>query len=196
VGTALRALAHPTRRRIFVNKIIWGARPMNKITFITSKIVHIKTETLEWIAYIVAIIGFPLLIASTFIAIYQIHETNRAVSAQNNIALNTMVFNSDKNSAIIDAIEKGDKILKENGGKFLDSQLDSYLGDYETIFQAYDEGYLSEDELCTSFSYYVAAIFKNKEIQDYMSGKENEEFFEGLSDLNKLVQRSKNRNCH
>jgi len=160
------------------------------------RILHIKTETLERITYLVTIVGFPLLILSTLAAIYQIRETRHVVSSQNNIALNAMVFDNERNSGIIDAIENGNKILKENGGKFFDSQLDSYLGDYATVFQAYNEGYLSEEQLCVSFSYYVTAIFTNAEIQEYIHRKDNAEFFGGVSELNGVVKNSKNMNCH
>jgi hypothetical protein len=160
------------------------------------RILRIKTETLERFTYLVAIVGFPLLILSTLAAFYQIREMRHIVASQNNIALNAMVFDNERNSAITDAIENGNKILKENGGKFFDSQLDSYLGDYETVFQAYNEGYLTEEQLCVSFSYYVTAIFKNPEIQEYIRRKDNAEFFGGASELNRAIKHSKNVNCH
>ncbi len=160
------------------------------------RILQIKTEALERAAYVVAIVGFPLLLVSTVVAIWQIRETKLIVSSQNNIALNAMIFDNDRNSAIVDTIESGDKILKENGGKFADSQLDSYLGDYEIVFQASKEGYLSEEELCVTFSYYIAAIFKDKEVIDFMNRKNNADYFAGLYALNDKIKQSKNENCH
>src|SRR5580692_8554586 len=37
------------------------------------------------------------------------------------------------NPQLLDAIENGDKVLKENGGKFSDDDLDQLLGVYELI---------------------------------------------------------------
>jgi hypothetical protein len=101
------------------------------------------------------------------------------------------MFLRDANTGIINAIEKRNgKILTEH----TTTQLDNYLGDFETIDQAYREGLLTPDELCTSFSYYVTATSKNEEVQKYMA--ENSEFFGGLKDLEAVVKHSTNKNCH
>ncbi len=154
---------------------------------------HFKTETLERIAYIVAIVGFPLLLLSTIGVFYQLTEIKRIASSQNNIALSTM-FLRDANAGIINAIKKkGGEILIEHGGQYTTTQLDNYLGDFETIDQVYREGLLTEDELCTSFSYYVTATTKNEKVQKYLI--ENPEFFSGLKHLEAMVKNSTNKNC-
>lgn len=149
-----------------------------------------KAETLERIAYIVAIIGFPLLLLSTIGVFYQLTEIRRVAASQNNIALSTM-FLRDANTGIINAIEKKDgKILEQ----YTTTQLDNYLGDFETIDQVYREGLLTEDELCTSFSYYVTATTQSEEVQKYVIA--NPGFFGGLKDLEAVVKNSTNKNCH
>ena len=52
-------------------------------------------------------------------------------------------------------------------GKFTEAQLDNYLEDFEIIEEVYEEGLLSEAQLCM-FSYYVTLTANNKEISDYI----------------------------
>jgi hypothetical protein len=161
------------------------------------KLRHIKKDTLERVALLVTIVGFPLLIISTIGVFYQLVVVEQIASSSNNIALSAMFFR-DSNIAIISAIESNDpdhktQILKENNGTFASTQLDAYLGDFETIDQAYVEGLLTEDELCTSFSYYVTATAKSEEVQNYLA--DNPEFFGGLKRLQVVVTNSKRKEC-
>lgn len=154
---------------------------------------HCDTEKLERVSYFVTIVGFPLLVISTFVVLYQIIEVRRIASSQNNIALNAAFFN-ETNNGIINAIENKRPILKEHKGKYTATQLDNYLGYFETIDQAYSEELLTEAELCTSFSYYVIATSKNKEVREYM--EKNPSFFGGFPDLTSTIAKSKNSDCH
>ena len=78
-------------------------------------------------------------------------------------------------------------------GQFTSTQLDGYLGDLETVYDVYDEGLLSEAELCGSFSVYVQEAEADSEVQDYL--KENSHYFSGLPKLFDIVDHSKNENC-
>jgi hypothetical protein len=151
---------------------------------------HLILKSIEYLAYIVTIIVFPLLV-------YQIWVVQQAVSSQNNIALSTLFFN-DVNTGIIDALDTGVPILTIHKGKYTKAQLDNYLGDFETIDSAYGEGLLSENEFCASFSYYVTLTSQNPEVEAYLasSRKQDTGFFGGLSDLVNVVAKSKNVNCH
>ena len=159
---------------------------------------HIKTGMLERLAFIVAIVGFPLLLLSTGAVLYQFIEVRHIASSQNHIQLSILFFR-DANTAIIDAIEVNaidgkSKILKKHGGVFSNTRLDSYLGNFDTVDQAYKEGLLTEDELCRSFSYYVTATVKNEEVKQYMA--ENPDYFDGIKDLKAVVDKSKKKSCH
>ena len=92
-----------------------------------------RNETLERVAFIVAIVGFPLLVISTCAVLYQFIEVRHIASSQNYILLSNLFFR-DANIAIIDAIEinaiDGKKqILREHGGENTNTRLDNYLGD-------------------------------------------------------------------
>jgi hypothetical protein len=118
-----------------------------------------------------AIIGFPLLLISLIFAVQLDKEVSlqiqkltdiaqqqlKIAKSQNNIALNQMLYNDPNNIGIIDAIENKKPILKSatSDGQFSSAQLDKYLGDFETVQEVYQEGLLSVEQLCTSFSTYI-----------------------------------------
>jgi hypothetical protein len=45
--------------------------------------------------------------------------------------------------------------LVENGGSYSDVELDKYLGAFDTIELVYRDGFLSDDHLCSLFSFYI-----------------------------------------
>gem|GEM_PF-2074308 len=157
-----------------------------------------RNEALERVAFIVAIVGFPLLVISTGAVLYQFIEVRHIASSQNYILLSNL-FLRDANIAIIDAIEINAidgkrQILREHGGENTNTRLDNYLGDFDTIDQVYKEGLLTEDQMCRSFSYYVTATLKNEEVKKYMA--DNPSYFDGIKDLKAAVEKSKKKNCH
>lgn len=119
-------------------------------------------------------------------------DARSQVSSQNNIALSAMFFDSI-NTGIISNIENGQPILVENKGKFTDAELDNYLGDFDTIDDAYAAGLLSMGQLCDSFSYYVTATWDDAEVQKYLA--ENTAYFKGLPHLVHIVASSTDSGC-
>lgn len=159
---------------------------------------HFRREALERVAFIVAIVGFPLLLISTGAVLYQFIEVRQIASSQNNILLSVLFFR-DANTAIIDAIEinavDGKKqILKRHGGEYSDTRLDNYLGDFDIVDQVYREGLLTEDQMCRTFSYYVAATTKNEEVKKYLA--DNPDYFAGIKDLKSTIDKSRRKSCH
>jgi len=159
---------------------------------------HFRREALERVAFIVAIVGFPLLLVSTCAVLYQFIEVRQIASAQNNILLSVLFFR-DANTAIIDAIEfnaiDGKKqILKDHGGEYSNTRLDNYLGDFDIVDQVYREGLLTEDQMCRTFSYYVTATIKNEEVKKYMA--DNPDYFDGIKNLKSAIEKSKKKTCH
>ncbi len=134
-----------------------------------------------------------ILVIMTYVLI---DDAKKQTASENNIALNSAFFNNT-NTKIIDAIESKQPILTENHGQYTDAQLDNYLGEFDTVESSYDEGLLSEPDLCDSFSYFIGITSKNPEIQNYIasSQKSDSGFFIGLTDLAKVVSHSKNENC-
>ena len=165
--------------------------------------------TLDKCTALVTIIGFPLLLASLISAVLLDRKVSRQIEeltavaddqlkiakSQNNIALNQMFYGDPRNVGIIEAIENKKPILKSatGDGQFSNAQLDKYLGDLQTIDDVYQEGLLTEEELCGSFSVYIQETEANQEVKDYL--KANAKYFSGLPHLFTTVDNSKDENC-
>jgi hypothetical protein len=149
--------------------------------------------SLEKGAALVTIVGFPLLLVSLIFAAHHISELKQVARSQNNIALSTMFSHDPTNLGIIEAIENKKPILNTVGGSFSSTQLDKYLGDLETVYDVYEEGLLSEKELCGSFSVYAQEAEGNADVQEYL--KKNSDYFDGLPKLFNVVDHSKAQGC-
>ena|SRR6478672_951480 len=151
--------------------------------------------TVEKVAAVVTIIGFPLVLVSLIFAITLDEHQLKIARSQNNIALNQMLYGDPRNIAIIEAIENKKAIVKtpSGDGQFSSAQLDKYLGDLQTVYDVYKEGLLSEDELCGSFSVYIQEAEANQEVKDYL--KANSKYFSGLPKLFAVVDNSTKPDC-
>jgi hypothetical protein len=151
-------------------------------------------------AALVTIIGFPLL----FVSLWYAHRVDVVISEQlgaikkiaqseNGIALNTMLFSDPTNAGIINAIQHDKPILVENGGSYSDVDLDKYLGAFNTVELVYRDGFLSDDHLCDSFSYYIQEANKNSEVKNYLA--EYPKSFGGIRNLLPVIKSSKSEYC-
>jgi hypothetical protein len=180
-----------------VNRLYRLAVVLFPVGKLVRRINAIPTETLERAAYLATIVGVPLLLVSLLVGYIQIHDVAKVARLQNSISLNTEFFNPT-NTGIISAIEHEKPILVEHGGSFDDAQLDNYLGDFELIRSAFEQNLLTEDELCTSFSYFTTLTANDREVQKYIEEerKTDSGFYGGFTKIVKVVFRSKNENCH
>lgn len=158
----------------------------------------IRSDQLERAAHAATIIGVPLFLLTVLLGYFQILEGNRAARLTNFITLANRVFNPT-NTEIIDAIENWKPILAPEG-KFTEAQLDNYLADFDTIDEVYEEGLLTEAQLC-KFSYYIMLTTTNKEISDYIKKirqaqtATSKPFFIGYYRLVELVGKSRLPDC-
>lgn len=158
----------------------------------------IRSEQLERAAHAATIIGVPLFLLTVLLGYFQILEGNRAARLTNFITLSNRVFNP-ANTEIIDALENWKPILAPEG-KFTEAQLDNYLADFDTIDEVYEEGLLTETQLCM-FSYYITLTATNKEISDYIKKvrqaqtAKSKPFFVGYYRLVELVGKSRLPDC-
>jgi len=135
-------------------------------------------------------------IALVALTIFLIIDGEKQGQIQDNIALNTSFFNST-NTGIISNIENNQPILVEDHGKYTDAQLDNYLGSFDTVEGAFNDGSLNESDLCDSFSYFVEITSQNSEVQKYIALQQKTDpgFFVSLNDLSNVISKSKNSNC-
>jgi hypothetical protein len=131
-----------------------------------------------------------------FLTVFTIRDTHESASLQNNIALNGQFYARPNLDALF-AIDYGHPILTENGGKLNKTELDTYLGAFDTIKAAYDRGLLNEDDLCISFSYYISITASNSEVKEHMEAQQkyDESFFSAFRELFEMVSKSKNAAC-
>jgi hypothetical protein len=151
-------------------------------------------------AALVTIIGFPLLFVSLRYAhrldvkiSQQLGEIKKIAQSENSVSLNTMLFNDSSNAGIIKAIEDNKPVLVENGGSYSGVDLDKYLGAYDAIALVYRDGFLSDDHLCSSFSFYIEEANKNSEVTQYIA--KYPDFFGGIRSLLPVVRNSKSPYC-
>jgi hypothetical protein len=151
-------------------------------------------------AALVTIVGFPFLIVSLWLTYrldsvisQQLGEIKKIAQSENSIALNTMIFNDPSNAGIINAIQNDKPILIENGGSYSDVDLDKYLGAFDTIELVHRDGFLSDDHLCDSFSFYIEEANKNSEVKKYLAEYPN--FFGGIRNLLPVVKNNKSEYC-
>jgi len=151
-------------------------------------------------ASLVTIIGFPLLFASLWFAYrvdvtisQQLSEMKKIAQSGNSISLNAMLLNDPSNAGIINAIQNDKPILTENGGSHSSVDLDRYLGVFDTVALVYRDGFLSDDHLCSSFSYYIDKTSKNSEVQKYLV--QYPDFFDGLRNLIPVIKNNKSPYC-
>jgi hypothetical protein len=159
---------------------------------------RISSRQLERAAHVATIIGVPLVLLTVLFGYFQILDSNRAERLTNFITLTTRFFDPI-NTDIIDAIENWKPILRPRG-KFTEAQLDNYLADFDSIDEVYEEGFLSEAQLCM-FSYYITLTATNKEISEYITKVRRAQtagskpFFGGYYKLVELVEKSKLPEC-
>ena len=151
-------------------------------------------------ASLVTIIGFPLLFASLWFAYrvdvnisQQLSDMKKIAQSGNSISLNAMLLNDPSNAGIINAIQNDKPILTENGGSHSGVDLDRYLGVFDTVALVYRDGFLSDDHLCSSFSYYIDKTSKNSEVQKYLV--QYPDFFDGLRKLTPVIKNNKSPYC-
>ena len=158
----------------------------------------ISSDQLNRAAHVATIIGVPLLFLAVLFGYFQILEGNRAARLTNFITLTTRFFNPT-NTEIIGALENWKPILVPKG-QFTEAQLDNYLIDFDTIYEVYKEGLLSEPQLCM-LSYYITLTATNKEISEYMAKVRralipgSKPFFGGYYNLAELVGQNRLPDC-
>lgn len=147
----------------------------------------------DWYSKILIALTVLIVVLTLFLII----DAGKQSQSQDSLSLNSEFF-APTNTGIINAIENDKPILIENQGQYTDAQLDNYLGDFDDIENAYQEGLLNESDFCDSFSYYVQITDGNAEIQKYIAevNKVDAGSDTSVADLAVIVSKSKNENCH
>lgn len=97
-------------------------------------------------------------------------------------------LNQNTNLGIMNAVEDGQFILRENGGKFSTHDLDNFLGVYNQLFDIRNYDLVTDDLIESNFSDGLLKVYENKEIKAYLQKirLEDDSYFIGLDELANL----------
>lgn len=114
----------------------------------------------------------------------QIVELQKSRQADYELRFDEKIF-SGKNLEIVAAVQRNKPILKANGGRFEDYELDLYLGDLDQLNSIFKMKLISEELVYNNFCDDIEDTNNDKEVQDYLTKirKINSTYFEGFSDI-------------
>lgn len=131
-----------------------------------------------------------LLTLITVILLYwQFREMQKTNLGSFLLSLHDSFFLNEDNKKIIKMVENKEKILKKNGGKLSEQELDNYLGVIELLYTYVKAGILKKDIVNHFFGYYLVKTYQNKEIRTYVENvrKDNPTVYEGIIYFNRNV---------
>jgi len=120
------------------------------------------TQFLLLLIFIVFTIGFTL-------SYNELHNFNMIQRSRFVQDVSVYFTNNVKDSAIASDLYDGKKILKKNGGRWEENELDDYLGFFELLNNYSEAGSINERDVNDFFSDYILTAYNNKEIKDYIS---------------------------
>jgi hypothetical protein len=117
----------------------------------------------------------------------QILESEKSRQTDYALRFDEKIF-SGKNLEVVTAIQGKKPILKINGGRIEDYELDLYLGVLNQLEGVREMGLISDELTYDNFCDDVSDTSKNKEVQDYLSKirKEDSTYFAGFTQLAKF----------
>ncbi len=88
------------------------------------------------------------------------------------------------------AIDSHKHVLKENGGKFTDDDLEGYLNILEAMNDLYQKHLIPEDLFYSGYSYEIEKAYDNSEIQDYLKKirKDEADLYSGFDQIAKEMK--------
>ena len=93
---------------------------------------------------------------------------------------------SKTNQSISSLVEDNKPVLKKNGGKFDEVDLDKFLGEYESLGDFYTRSLVPATLVCSWFGDGFASIFSNKEVFGYIQSQQklDPSYFDKITILN------------
>ncbi len=134
------------------------------------------------------IIQSIVIIAGIIIALIQLNLQNKTLEATREIESGKFILEYSRNltdhryDAISSAIEDHDEnfhILKEQGGRFSDSDLNEYIGNFESIGELETRKLIDLNMAYNEFSYSVEKAWCNRNIRSHIDAirRQNSYFF-------------------
>lgn len=156
---------------------------------------HTHTTGANWwrhISGILVLIQTVALIASVYLLREQINDLQDTKSSRSADFIFRFNEQLDKPplSKLRIAIVSGKPILKKNGGKFDEDDLEQYLDLWEGLNDLYVKGLISKEMFYNSYSYDIDKAYSKAEVQSFVkeSRKESPDFYTGLENLAKEMK--------
>ena len=127
-----------------------------------------------------SVIQFVVIIFGVTFTVQQIEDMkNNQLSKRYDLYVSTYDrLNSGTNRQVMLAVSKNIPILKSEGGRFTEDQVDDYLGELQDVNDKMNRDLLSTDLVCQGFYYIAKDTLSNRYIQKYIT--ENEKVYPGV----------------
>jgi hypothetical protein len=132
---------------------------------------HIKRERLKVALRFAEVV---ILGVGVWVAVIQLIDLRNVNAGQIALDITRDIYSDERykqNPTIVRLIERGQPILKENGGPMDDEDLDSLLGEWSTVANFNQADVLPDDLVYAQFSFDIGRAYKNQEINDYIKNQ-------------------------
>lgn len=98
-------------------------------------------------------------------------------------------LSTGKNSEILLAVEKNKPVLKVNGGRFTEDDLDVLLGKYDDLYTLRERGLIDDELLYNGFSDDFIRVLQNEEVGSYIQRirQDGVDYFLGVDGLRTIM---------
>jgi hypothetical protein len=156
---------------------------------------HTHTSGADWwrhISGVLVLIQTVALIASVYLLREQINDLQDTKSSRSADFIFRFNEQLDKPplSKLRIAIVSSKPVLKKNGGKFSEDDLEQYLDLWEGLNDLYMKGLIGKEMFYNSYSYDIDKAHGNAEVQSFVkeSRKESSDFYTGFDNLVKEMK--------
>ncbi len=141
--------------------------------------------------FVLSLVQTVAIIVALMFSVQGFKASQAQMSAETMIKFDDRL-NSPTDRKIWIAIAHDRPILKENKGKFSTDDLDDFLGDLQTLADAYELKVIDLDTTCAEFSDQVYKTLKDPEIAAYLAKvrREDDMYFRGIEDLKDAFDKS------
>lgn len=153
------------------------------------------------------IIQSIVIIAGVIVALCQLDLQNRTLEATKEIESGKFILEFSRNigsseySKISQAIEENNEkfpLLKSNGGKFSDSDLEDYIGNFETIGELEKRKLIDQKMAYNEFSYSVEKAWCNNDVRSHIdeTRQQSSDYFINFENLARtFLKKDKKEDC-
>lgn len=128
---------------------------------------------------------------------WQIRDNEAAARTELDLEVSDHFYGQEDNRNILEALDYGQPVLTQDGGKVRPAQLDRYLDEFEGIADLYKTHKLTESDFCGDFGYYIVKTHESQEIDRYIARARQGDasLWPGLDAAYFFVEHASDREC-